>query len=64
MIFTTNRPFERGGRVLHDEDLAQGILDRVLDRGRVFSLDGPSVRRKRLTGGANTRRIIALGDSR
>ena len=30
--------------MLHDEDLAQAILDRVLERGRLIRLDGPSVR--------------------
>ena len=28
----------------HDEDLAQAIIDRVLERGRLLRLDGPSVR--------------------
>ena len=32
MMFTTNKA-ERMGRVLHDEDLGQAIIDRVLDRG-------------------------------
>jgi hypothetical protein len=30
--------------VLNDEDLAQAIIDRVLERGRLLRLDGPSVR--------------------
>jgi len=30
--------------VLHDEDLAQAIIDRVLERGRLIRLDGPSIR--------------------
>jgi hypothetical protein len=30
------------GKVLHDEDLAAAILDRVLERGRFVHLDGPS----------------------
>jgi hypothetical protein len=30
--------------VLHDEDLGQAIIDRVLERGRLIRLDGPSVR--------------------
>jgi hypothetical protein len=34
--------------VLHDEDLAQAILDRVLERGRLIRLDGPSVRTLRV----------------
>jgi hypothetical protein len=28
----------------HDEDLAQAIIDRMLERGRLLRLDGPSVR--------------------
>ena len=44
MIFTTNKALKAWGRVLHDEDLGQAIIDRVLDRGRLLRLDGPSVR--------------------
>jgi len=44
MIFTTNKSLKAWGRVLHDEDLAQAIIDRVLERGRLFRLDGPSIR--------------------
>jgi hypothetical protein len=42
MIFTTNKPLNEWGKVLHDEDLAAAILDRVLERGRFIRLDGPS----------------------
>jgi len=39
----------RGARcVLHDEDLAHAIVDRVLERGRLLTLDGPSLRTKHL----------------
>lgn len=48
MIFTTNKPLAAWGRVLHDEDLAQAIVDRVLERGRLLLLDGPSMRTKHL----------------
>ena len=48
MIFTTNKPLQAWGRVLHDEDLAQAIVDRVLERGRLLQLDGPSMRTKHL----------------
>lgn len=48
MIFTTNKSLGAWGRVLHDEDLAQAIVDRVLERGRLITLDGPSVRTKHL----------------
>jgi DNA replication protein DnaC len=44
MIFTTNKPLHQWGKVLHDEDLAAAILDRVLERGRLIRLDGPSGR--------------------
>jgi hypothetical protein len=44
MIFTTNKALKAWGRVLHDEDLAQALIDRVLERGRLLRLDGPSVR--------------------
>jgi hypothetical protein len=33
---------------LHDEDLAAAILDRVLERGRLIHLDGPSGRTRHL----------------
>ena len=48
MIFTTNKPLAAWGRVLHDDDLAQAIVDRVLERGRLLHLDGPSMRTKHL----------------
>jgi DNA replication protein DnaC len=48
MIFTTNKALAAWGRVLHDEDLAQAILDRILERGRLLTLDGPSLRTKHL----------------
>ena len=48
MLFTTNKPLTSWGRVLHDEDLAQAIVDRVLERGRLLPLDGPSLRTKHL----------------
>ena len=44
MIFTTNKTLKLWGRVLHDEDLGDAIVDRILERGRVIKLDGPSVR--------------------
>ena len=44
MIFTTNKTLKAWGAVLHDDDLAQAIIDRVLERGRLFRLDGPSIR--------------------
>src|SRR5208283_5664790 len=48
MIFTTNKPLSEWGKVLHDEDMAAAILDRVLERGRFVPLDGPSGRTRHL----------------
>src|SRR5260370_42165075 len=48
MIFTSNKPLSEWGKVLHDEDLAAAILDRVLERGRFVHLDGPSGRTRHL----------------
>ena len=48
-------------QVLHRaDDLAQAIVDRVLERGRLLKLDGPSMRTKHL--GRRVRGI--LGDAR
>ncbi len=44
IIFTTNKPLHQWGKVLHDEDLAAAILDRVLERGRLIQLEGSSGR--------------------
>ena len=52
MIFTTNKALTEWGKVLHDEDLADAILDRVLERGRFVHLDGPSGRTRHLNGSA------------
>ncbi len=48
MIFTTNKPMNEWGKVLHDEEMAAAILDRVLERGRFIHLDGPSGRTRHL----------------
>ena len=45
MLFTTNKPpLTAWGDVLHDHDLAEAIVDRVLENGRLLLLDGPSYR--------------------
>lgn len=50
MSFTTNKPLLAWGRVPHDPDLADAMLDRVLERGRHLTLDrrrcGPVTYRK------------------
>lgn len=48
MIFTTNKPLAALGQLLHDGDLAEAILDRVLERGTHFVLRGASYRTRHL----------------
>jgi len=48
MLFTTNKPLAAWGLVLHDPDLAEAIIDRVLERGRLVDLRGPSYRTRHL----------------
>ena len=48
MVVTTNKPIETWGKVLHDPDLAEAILDRVRERGRVLPFKGPSYRTRHL----------------
>ena len=48
MIFTTNKNPKRWGQALHDDDLGEAIVDRILERGRLLRLDGPSIRTKHL----------------
>ena len=48
MVFTTNKPFASWAAVLHDADLAEAILDRVLARGRLVELKGTSYRTRHL----------------
>src|SRR3984893_4398610 len=67
MIFTSNKPLNEWGKVLHDEDMAAAILDRVLERGRFIHLDGPSGRTRHLnleeTLQENTKRLRISGIS-
>jgi len=55
MIFTTNKALSRWGQVLHDDDLAETITDRILERGRHIKLDGVSYRTRHLA-------VDAVGD--
>ena len=56
----TNKPLNEWGKVLHDEDMAAAILDRVLERGRFIHLDGPSGRTRHL----NLQEILPAGADR
>jgi DNA replication protein DnaC len=60
LIFTTNKPLNQWGKVLHDEGMAAAILDRVLERGRFIHLDGPSGRTRHL----NQEEILPAGTDR
>jgi len=49
ILFTTNKsPLTNWGEVLHDHDLAEAIVDRVLEKGRLIVVDGPSYRTRHL----------------
>lgn len=58
MILTTNKPLAAMGDVMHDGDLAEAIIDRLLERGVHFALRGRSYRTRHLTEEENpTRRV-------
>lgn len=48
MVFTTNKPLASWGTVLHDADLAEAIIDRVLACGRFIEMRGASYRTRHL----------------
>lgn len=48
MIVTTNKPLAALGGLLHDGDLAEAILDRLLERGTHLVLRGRSYRTRHL----------------
>jgi DNA replication protein DnaC len=51
IVFTTNKPLAAWADVLHDADLAEAIIDRVLERGRFIELRGTSYRTRHLNAG-------------
>lgn len=53
MIVTTNKPLAALGSLLHDGDLAEAILDRLLERGTHFVLRGRSYRTRHVHPEAN-----------
>lgn len=48
ILVTTNKPLAAWGQVLHDGDLAEAILDRLLERGAHFAMRGRSYRTRHL----------------
>jgi DNA replication protein DnaC len=61
MIFTTNKALAAWGLVLHDPDLAEAILDRVLERGRLVELRGASYRTRHLKRAESDRSPLREG---
>lgn len=61
MLFTTNKPLAAWGLVLHDPDLAEAILDPVLERGRLVELRGASYRTRRLKWAESDRSSLHKG---
>lgn len=43
-VLTTNKPLRAWGRLLHDEDLAEALLERLLEHGSHIPIAGPSGR--------------------
>ncbi len=48
LFVTTNKPLAAWGDVVHDGDLAEAIVDRLLERGAHFALRGRSYRTRHL----------------
>ncbi len=61
ILLTTNKPLAALGDVLHDGDLAEAILDRLLERGAHFALRGRSYRTKHLSEEETTSRRAKSG---
>ena len=59
MIVTTNKPLAALGQLLHDGDLAEAILDRLLERGTHFVLRGRSYRTRHLREEAEGKKNVA-----
>ena len=58
VMLTTNKPLASLGDVMHDGDLAEAILDRLLERGVHFAMRGRSYRTRHLSEEENiTRRV-------
>ena len=64
MILTTNKSPAAWGEVLHDPDLAEAIVDRVLERGRFITLDGPSFRTRHIDSSILPQPAIVSGIGR
>lgn len=47
IVITSNKEPDSWGQVLHDSDLAQAIVDRLLERGEIVRLRGRSYRTQR-----------------
>jgi DNA replication protein DnaC len=54
-VITTNRPVGAWGEILGDTTVAAAMLDRLLHRSVVVTLEGASYRLRRVTTGTNFR---------
>jgi len=59
IIVTTNKPLAALGQLLHDGDLAEAILDRLLERGTHYLLRGRSYRTRHLKPEADPETVAA-----
>lgn len=64
MVFTTNKQPHGWGPVLCENDLADAVVDRILHRGGVLKLDGPSLRTTHLVNGLALRDTHNTDDPR
>ena len=63
VLITTNKPLSQWGSVLHDPQLAEAIIDRLLERGTHIELNGRSYRTRHLAppkDGLNATAQVAL----
>ena len=61
IVITTNRPVGAWGEILGDTTVAAAMLDRLLHRSVVVTLDGPSYRLRNHHAQANELRRITTG---
>jgi hypothetical protein len=64
ILVTTNKPLAAWGHVLHDGDLAEAIIDRLLERGAHFAMRGRSYRTRHLKETEGVDHADALQPSR
>ena len=61
IVITTNRPVGARGEILSDTTVAAGMLDRLLHRSVVVTLDGGGYRLRNHAVASNERRRVRTG---